>query len=408
MKKIALVGLRWIHNIGDPLVFECTEWICRNLAKETFEYKYLDIRGFRELPWNYIDNISKNNDYKLNFKSKLKKYIKLYFPTIVTNYKFTREIRRFEQRDNWITVKEYLKKELSDACGVIVIAAGTIIYDGPYQYSTYYKMLIDVIKENYNIPIFISGAGIEDKYKWYDARAIFFSKILSDPAVKMITTRNDFAGLKEYVKNKATYIEQVADAGTWASECFGINKDKSNIVGIGIISYVKFVEFKQMITRELYEKEIENILNELTSMGIEWKLFNNGSLEDDEYMHYIAQKNNISENRLVSPSNPKELTKTISGFKGIIASRLHACIVAYSLGVPFVAISWNEKLQFFARDIGVSSRVITAERFVAKEVVTELESAIRDGYDKGKISDYKETVVNSINQFIKSYLGEDI
>jgi polysaccharide pyruvyl transferase WcaK-like protein len=57
------------------------------------------------------------------------------------------------------------------------------------------------------------------------------------------------------------------------------------------------------------------------------------------------------------PMVPEDLVKTIVRCEKIIAYRLHACIVATSLGVPAIGLAWDKKLSSYFESIGAADRV---------------------------------------------------
>ena len=88
----------------------------------------------------------------------------------------------------------------------------------------------------------------------------------------------------------------------------------------------------------------------------------------------------------------------------MITSRLHSCVPAYSLDVPFVALAWNKKLKYFAENISVPERVIESDRFNADTIVEEFYKAMEKGYDNGFREAYKQTdmeFVDMCDKYIK-------
>ena len=143
------------------------------------------------------------------------------------------------------------------------------------------------------------------------------------------------------------------------------------------------------------------IINTLEKQNKKWKLFNNGDVCDSEYAKELCEKAGINpSDKLLTPKTPKELVEIISGFQGIITSRLHSCIVSYSLGIPFVAISWNNKLKYFADNIGVSERVMDSDELNFSRVLEKFELAVSQGYCDINKEKYRQTSI----VYIKKYL----
>ena len=67
MKRIALIGPLYESNLGDPLLFDCTEYICKQIEKESNEYIKLDILA-REKIQGHVPNINiKNIHYHIEY-----------------------------------------------------------------------------------------------------------------------------------------------------------------------------------------------------------------------------------------------------------------------------------------------------------------------------------------------------
>ena len=91
----------------------------------------------------------------------------------------------------------------------------------------------------------------------------------------------------------------------------------------------------------------KDIISCLERKNIKWKIYTNGLQADNEFVLKFIKKYGYSKEKIILPSTPRELVKTIASFRGIIATRLHSCIVAYSLKVPAIGLVWNQKLKMF-------------------------------------------------------------
>ena len=83
-----------------------------------------------------------------------------------------------------------------------------------------------------------------------------------------------------------------------------------------------------------------------------------------------------------TPNSPRELVYNISQLGGIITSRLHSCIVSYSLDIPFVAIAWNDKLYRFAERINHPEAVVGKKQMDARLIISKLNMLISEGYNQ--------------------------
>lgn len=393
MKNIVLIGEKYGGNLGEPLLFECTEYLCKKCEPQNMNFFHADMfaRG----------KVNGNGAFPLGIKvlNRVEKYLHIHNKTLVYFKEFF-----FNTSLSKIKLYKYLDKVFANADLIIIIGGGTIKYDVRLNFAPYYKAIIECA-EKYSIPVFINCVGVESVYNPKDIRCRMFSNVLSNNTVKIVTTRDDIENLNKYIHNSNVETAKIADIGIWSSDVYGYHADKkSSIIGLGMITPTRFKEFKRGISKKQYETEWINIINRLDKRNDKWFIFNNGDTDDVKFAEYICRKLGKDPTIYVkTPKTPEELVKIVSGFKGIITSRLHSCIVAYSLDVPFVAISWNNKLKYFAENIGVERRIIESDRFRADVVIEEFDKSLSEGYDNDFKKKYKKTNIKYITQYL-SYL----
>lgn len=227
------------------------------------------------------------------------------------------------------------------------------------------------------------------------------------PQVKQITTRGDYEQLKKYITTKKSYETQlVFDPAVWVNEAYQIErKPDSNIIGVGVIRPEKFEIQGVPMNRQQVMDMYAGMIQELEKRGYEWKLFTNGIDPDYEFgielLDYLHRPGEVYLGENIA--SPKELVTNIAGFKAVIAARLHANIIATSLGIPSVGLVWNDKMNLFADIIGCKERYISSPEYLlnASYMVDLMESAIVDGYDFKKIEDMKRKTIATIKNIVK-------
>jgi len=386
MKKIVLVGLLYESNLGDPLSFDCTKYLIHQIDPQ-IEVEYLDFYGRSS-----IETSTTNSATEKAIK-KIYSFLKGILGTRIQELAFQRRRQHCE---------EYYDEHFRDASLVVIVAAGTITYDVRLDCGPYYSLVAKYAKK-YNIPVVVNSGGVENPYVASDRRCRRLSDALSSDSYKIVTTRDNLSELIKYVRNPKTIVDKVADVGVWSSEAFDIKKDaEANLIGIGIITYKRFAEFKKGVSHEQYNQTVINIIKQLEAKGQRWIMFTNGLEVDYANAVEICDiLNRKPEECVVVPHNPYELVKIVSTFKGIITSRLHSCIVAYSLGIPYIALSWNNKLNYFSDAIGYPERTVSHEDFSADQILARYTKAENVGYDESKRISYKDTA----REYIKKYLS---
>lgn len=371
--KIALVGERYGTNNGEPLLFYATEHVLNRISDEKLEFVHIDFFGRTKRVVPKVE-VSK--------------------PAPIVNTYSLAQRRLY----HW-----YYLRLFKDVDLVLIMGAGTLKWHVRLDFGPRYQAVLEAAKW-YGIPCVVSCVGVESPYVESDRRCRRFARILSDSGFKIITTRDDLSTLRQYVKNPETEVARIADVGVWASETYSIKKDAmSDVVGLGIICYRRFAEYSRNISKEDYESTIADIIHVFETRGTKWKFFCNGDAEDVAYEKDLCGRlgYSLDDYMCKPPESPEELVRLISSFKGVITSRLHSCIVSYSLKIPFVAIVWNEKLNFFAKDIGYPERAINKDRLSADTIISVFDKAVTQGYDERCYAEYRNTTI----AYFQKYLG---
>ncbi len=134
--------------------------------------------------------------------------------------------------------------------------------------------------------------------------------------------------------------------------------------------------------------DYRHLLGLLLDAGYRICLFTNGAQEDQAFARRILDANalvgHIDSGELhlaARPKTPQDLVRIIASTQVILAHRLHACIAAYSLGVPPVGLGWDPKVDGFFQFIGHSDHFAGDATISAQQVASLLEEAARRGID---------------------------
>lgn len=264
--------------------------------------------------------------------------------------------------------------------------------------------------EHYGIPVMFNAVGVEG-YDSENEGCQLLLDMLSRYCVKRITTR-DFADYlnENYLKGdiKAT---RVADPAVWTTEAYNISRNEnSDTVGLGVARAGLFEDYGTSYSKEDLLSLWSGIIEKLEKNNIKWKLFTNGFRKDEDFLRelaeYIGRADELEEISVPTPVTPRELAENISQFKGIIACRMHANIIAYSLDIPCVGLVWNDKLKFFGESIGCSKQFITCDKFSADCITDVFFEALEKGFDKTVREAEKASAYSSISEFFVPYAKE--
>lgn len=127
---------------------------------------------------------------------------------------------------------------------------------------------------------------------------------------------------------------------------------------------------------------------ELAGRGHKVGLFCNGAEEDRAVLNALTRHPALQAPIAVgqvavlpAPDTPTDLARLVSGFSAVAAHRLHACIVAYSYGLPVVGLGWDRKVESFFEMIKATPCFIDAEAISSEAVADRIEAALAAGID---------------------------
>lgn len=355
--KVLLCGLMQGRNFGDVVISDCVKYLIKKSAKK--------------------DGLS---NVKIN----------------------TLDIRR--QKD----AKSLNKVRNSD---LVMFPGGGFI---KYKQESLPGYMIRVISraEKYGIPVAFNAVGMEG-YDEQDEGCQLLYDMLHSRCTKYLTSRDYADTVNEtYYKDGFLTAKRVADPAVWAADTYKIKRNEnSDVVGLGVAREGLFSDYGLPLHKEDLLTIWSDLIKALEAEGIKYKLFTNGLRQDEEFLTdlliYMGREERREELSLPSAENAKQLVEYIAGFSSIIACRMHANIIAFSLGVPSVAFVWNEKLSFFGKSIHCSERYLQyTELKDTKRIVEILKKAQQEGYEEGILKREKDSAYKSIRDYFSPFAKE--
>ncbi|MDR0967339.1 MAG: polysaccharide pyruvyl transferase family protein [Rickettsiales bacterium] len=377
--KIALIGLL-NNNHGDGAILESARYLFQSIMNDN------DLVTTNSLiPDNHINFLAKASR---RFRH-LPKFIKRYF--VFRAWKGALKKRNFY---------EHYKSLVIDADVVVLAGGGLIKYRYEWLWAAIYALQI-VCTEN-KTPLYMNAVGVEG----YDKNNLYcrvLQKSLQN--IAKISVRDDLWVLQEkykFPRDKSCIVGDPALFYADANPKITHNK-KSDIIGIGIVRKRIFKDNGIKISGTDTIKIYSDLIRCMIARGYKITLFTNGSISDYETAKEIKKNCGFDICILNRPESPQQLLSDIAGFRGIIAGRMHANILATSLGVPSVGLVWNNKLKFFFDLLGRQSFAITPHKLFDSEfIVDRLEESLATKYNTNKINslrareyDFIKSIVNN-------------
>lgn len=388
--RIVLVGLLHDTNLGDPAIFQTTrhsiQEYCRSRQiKAAFDY--IDI-GEYKVPKYRSQTLNRHYE---NTRNRIWRYL------------FKRSFTKFDRVN--ITSKRTIRRN-TDA---VIFVGGSII---KFRRQEYLHRMVDIVTrraDKLKVPVMFSGVGLEG-YDENDEACKRLKASLNRECVKVITVRDDIKMLlSSYLSaNSSIRTAKVSDAACSLKKLYSPFSCEKDTVGLGVIRGDIFAEYGNCIS----DKEILNlyldIYHQIIKAGKKCIIFTNGAIKDYDFAKRLASlikgKDNSDEILFPRPQTVEDLVGIITRCEAVVATRLHAAIIAYAYEIPFVGLVWNPKQRFFGESIGLPDRFIDVSEFNAWQIVNKLLCAIDAGYPDN-MQAYRESNAKEIEKFLSDYIG---
>ena len=411
--NIAICGLIHSDNLGEKFISESLEYLIRkellkNYGINDVNFTEVDIFG-REKPLSeQISNRYKvPNLYKSRNLSKaedivycLKKLTaKILKKTSLKNTGFKIMHNLWQTSYNCRPRHEAYFKEMFRGTDVIVVDGAGLL---EYLYNEYQEMLclISELADEMKIPVFYNAVGCVGDYKLDDFRCTVMKKAVYADCVKYVSARDSVETVQQYVGDKFK-VKHVADAAVWASEAYGISAMENRTkIGIGLIRGNSLQSYNVSFGEEDWIKLFCDIAKELEKRGYEYEFFCNGFKDDYELGQKVVARLGADSSILADrPTQPGALLHTISQYKALITCRMHSSIAAYSMGIPAVILSRNDKVDKFMHFIGYPERAVRVENFKADHIVNLMEKAAEEGFEPENYNCIRASAVESVSDY---------
>lgn len=368
--KILIAAVMYSPNLGDGIIADCIKSVLGN----ELDIEYLDLSGRlnflesgrianRGLIFRIIDRLPENfRDYILSF--------------IITSYVKVNFIQKW---------RESIKR--SDA---VLLGGGQLLSSGHMNFPNKLQIFLrECDRQNKPVAIYSVGVG----GRWSHLAEKKFLDALSRKCVTSISVRDQksidvLIALKSRSKLKFKDPSLTLDPGILSSSAYGINKiidhDRTligfNIISPGVLETVSNnLGFK--FDRNLYSSNIKKLIIRLCEYADSVSLYTNGAFEDEEFKDYLYNKmtSEVSNLKCIGrPNRPEELAAIISKFNLNIAHRLHSNIVAYSMGIPILGLTWSEKVESFFKGVGLEKYYFNGLDLNVEAVLSGVKTARAD------------------------------
>lgn len=265
-----------------------------------------------------------------------------------------------------------------------VFAGGQIFMDDLILYARSAVQTLD----RRGIPVIFNGCGTGPSYS--KSLRCMLSETLHSPNVKGVTCRDGAQLLDRWCGGKIA--QPTDDPALWADHVYGVTKAAdANIVGLGVM-------FPRSLNPERVVSFWRRTIRALEEAEIPWKIFTNGSEGDMTFARKILEGR--EDHLCPPPETPEALVKQIAAFRSLISFRLHSHIIAASLGIPTVAITWDQKVPRFFEKLGYPQRCLNIKA-KPRQVLACLADAEKTGVDRKTVEARRENARKLLTSLIR-------
>lgn len=386
--RIVLVGLLHDSNLGDPAIFQITkhsiqEYCQRQRIRVTFNY--IDI-GEYKVP-----------EYRCPVLNKCYEKVRDRLWRFLLKQSFTKYDR----------VKFACMRNVKKKSSAVIFVGGSLI---KFKQQEYLHSMIEIVlhrADQMNVPVMFSGVGVEG----YDDNNESCNQLrasLNRKCIKVITVRDDIKTLQTSYLNIDSCVRtaKVSDAACSMKNLYPPVSCEKNTVGLGVIRGDIFAEYGNCISDDKLLNLYADIYHQVIKCGKKCLIFTNGRSKDQSYAERLASHlmGEINTEGILCPrpQTVAELVNVITRCEAVIATRLHAGIIAYAYGIPFVGLVWNPKQRFFGESIGLPDRFFDVSEFDAERIVNKLIYVTEVGYPDD-MQAYKESNAKELKKFLFDY-----
>lgn len=367
--KILVIGVYYASNLGDAVICDCTASLLQKQFPEA-SIEIADLCGRHDfVPQK---RRTEKEQKQINRDDKKYKWITKWTP-----WDFAYKVKFGAA----VSVFPYIDELCGKSYDLAVFAGGQLFMD---WLSPYVCRFVENFQKK-QVPVLFhacgTGPAVSPKLRKMLKEALCAS------CVRFISTRDDRETIEKWYTKGKKEVVSTYDPALWAAEQYGIARQKSDVIGLGIM-------FAANLNPEKVIKFWVRLIREMEARNLRWRIFCNGDMDDFVFGEHVLNQipemeKDHSKYRMPCPKQPNELVREIAQFQSIISFRLHSHIIAGSLGIPGVAIVWDEKLSFYYRNLGCEERCMTIQAS-PKEVLRRLAQAEEEGCPTERIRQQRQ------------------
>ena len=318
-------------------------------------------------------------------------------------------IRRFKKLIGWELVRSKEFKtmycEVIKSSDIVLIGGGQIFLDNELNFPVKIRALSKILN-TFGISHAFVCCGVSGRMSFIGAT--IFKKVLTNRHVKSLIVR-DLLSLKN-AKNILEYETPVflIDPAIITSNVYSVRGSvgESTVkkIGMNIMDFETLSKcFGYRVEKDAFYDIWVDLVHRFVEDGFTVVLHTNGASEDNYALSTVRKRiGQLSNVITMIPKSPKDLADIIASVNVLIAYRLHANIMAFSLGIPSVGVVWDEKVSEFSAISGRQDFYIREKEMNVNIFYEYAHRALLAGVDNSKVLELKKQFIAGIERFVVS------
>lgn len=296
--------------------------------------------------------------------------------------------------------------DLIAGADAVFFAGGGLFGLSYLNFFTHLEQIVD-ITDSHGIPVVFSSMGLNNMGA-ENGSVDAIRGIVSRRSVKAVAVRENLPLFRELVTGLPFEVRQVADPAVWTKYLYGMTDVvPDGSLGINVVRGGLFAANDRQwgLTAEMtYLAEVMELAE---AAGQRTQLYTNGSLDDNNTLRFFARERKIPADRVILPQTTREVVEAIASRSSIASIRMHSSIIAYSFGIPSIALEWNDKLPHFYEAIGHPERVIPFGEWTGERSFDALRHAGSAPESDPGYRDYMMSTYEYIHEAVGTHVLKD-
>lgn len=418
--KIAICGLVKSENLGEMFIARSLEYLIADGLEQAepgieIEYVEVDLLGRNDTILEIADARERRlrNYHQYSEKGRITEKLFLNLQRKGRNAK-SKAVQNLISRARhliWTLGRNY-RKRLASYFDLKLEGVDYIVIDGAglleYSYNEYHwsLLLISEYAERHGLEVVYNAIGRAGAFDERDFGSKILKRAIRSSAVKYVSARDNVAEVQACA-GPGHKVKLLADSAFWMKEAYGIDTNiERKKIGIGLIRGNSLQGYGVSFGQKEWTALFAGVATVLRDRGYEFEFFTNGLPGDVTLGRKVLKKLGLPDSYLVErPVDDTVLVDTINGYEAIITCRMHSSIAAFTMGVPSVILSWNDKVEKLMEIIGYPERAIQQKDFRPEYIVDSMEKAQAEGIDDELLSAMKDRAKESVSDYLDLILN---